>query len=112
MKAFGRRAVAAALVLSFTTLCFAQAPMGAPAPAMPGKGGTKGETAGGGLAGERRPTGDEVNCIAGAPDRYPVASTQEELQALRAGHALGDEGAVNRGDAGHHRYDKAPAQDG
>lgn len=38
IKTFELCAVAAALVLSFTTLSVAQAPMGTPAPAMSGKG--------------------------------------------------------------------------
>ena len=43
MKSLGLCVVAAALVLSATAHCFAQAPMGAPTPAMPEKGEMKGE---------------------------------------------------------------------
>jgi hypothetical protein len=53
MKTFELCAVAAALVLSFTTLSFAQAPLGTPAPAMSGKGEMKGEM-GGGKKGEMK----------------------------------------------------------
>jgi hypothetical protein len=42
MKPLGLCVVAAALVLSVTAHCFAQAPMGAPTPAMPEKGEMKG----------------------------------------------------------------------
>jgi Spy/CpxP family protein refolding chaperone len=53
IKTFELCAVAAALVLSFTTLSVAQAPMGTPAPAMSGKGEMKGEM-GGGKKGEMK----------------------------------------------------------
>ncbi|HSB72606.1 MAG TPA: hypothetical protein VLT62_25035 [Candidatus Methylomirabilis sp.] len=47
MKHLGLWVVTATLVLSFTTHSFAQAPMGTPNPAMPGKGEMKGEMPGG-----------------------------------------------------------------
>jgi hypothetical protein len=47
MKPLGLCVVAAALVLSVTAHSFAQAPMGAPTPAMPEKGEMKGEMKGG-----------------------------------------------------------------
>jgi len=57
MKAFGLCLVAAAVVLSFTTHSFAQAPMGAPTPAMPGKGEMKGEMKGGEKDGMKKSDG-------------------------------------------------------
>jgi Spy/CpxP family protein refolding chaperone len=47
MKPLGLCVVAAALVLSFATHSFAQAPTGTPTPAMPEKGEMKGEMKGG-----------------------------------------------------------------
>ena len=38
---------------------------------------------------------DDAKVTGGSPDRYHVVSTEEDLQALRAGHAFADEGAVD-----------------
>ena len=47
MKTLGLFVLALAVLLSFTTHSFAQAPMGTPTPAMPGKGEMKGGMIGG-----------------------------------------------------------------
>ena len=38
---------------------------------------------------------DDAKVTGSSPGRYRVVSTEEDLQALRAGHAFGDEGAVD-----------------
>jgi hypothetical protein len=90
MKQLALGCVATALVLSITALSFAQAPMGTPAAAMPGKGEMKGETKGempGGMKAEEKMTKEQ-------PDMKPMEKSGTMMEKPPAGMEKKSEGMM------------------